>query len=95
MVAPIACHAFFEKSQFERLFRDLLFEILRCPAQFLDLISVCSPRCVTRQPLLTGFNEVFGSLVVEALRYAFTAAQLSNTVLAAQAIQHDLDLLFG
>jgi hypothetical protein len=29
-----------------------------------------------------------------ALGYAFTAAQLGNAGLAAQAVEHDLDLLF-
>ena len=51
VVAPIACHAFFEKTQFERLFRDNLFEILGLTAQFFDLIGVCSPRSVACQTL--------------------------------------------
>ncbi|MGJ8621943.1 MAG: hypothetical protein ACSHW1_04140, partial [Yoonia sp.] len=37
VVAPIACHAFFEKAEFERLFRDDFLEVLCLAAQFLDL----------------------------------------------------------
>jgi hypothetical protein len=33
--------------------------------------------------------------VIQALRDAFLAAQLSNAVLAAQPIEHDADLVFG
>ena len=58
VVAPIACHAFFEKTQFERLLGNHLLEVLCFAAQFLDLVSVRSARRVTRQPLLPGFHEV-------------------------------------
>ena len=47
VVAPIACHAFFEKSQFERLFRDDLLEVLSLPAQCLDLVRVLAARAVS------------------------------------------------
>jgi len=50
VVAPIACHAFFEQTQFERLFRDdFCFT-----AQLFDLIGVRGTRCVPSQALLPG-----------------------------------------
>ena len=42
VVAPIACHAFFEKTQFERLLRNDLFQITGLAAQFLDLVGVAA-----------------------------------------------------
>src|SRR5262249_40161777 len=38
--------------------------------------------------------ELLRPSVIEALGYAFTAARLGNAGLAAQAVEHDLDLLF-
>ncbi|CUH89777.1 hypothetical protein PH5382_03730 [Phaeobacter sp. CECT 5382] len=94
VVAPIACHAFFEKAEFKRLFRHHFLEILCLATQCFDLISVRSTCCVASKTALTGFHEVLGPFVVDALRYAFTTAQLSNAILAAQAIKDDPDLLF-
>ena len=44
--------------------------------------------------MIFSFHEVHGPFVVNALRYAFTTAQLTNADFATQAIQHDYDLLF-
>ena len=47
------------------------------------------------QPLLTGFHEVVGPFIADALRYAFTRAKLSVSVFPAQAVQNKPDLLFA
>jgi hypothetical protein len=39
-------------------------------------------------------RAVLGPFVIDALRYAFTTARLSDAVLALQAVQDDPDLLF-
>src|SRR3546814_13891704 len=44
---------------------------------------------------LAGFHELLRPGVIQALGNAFLAAQLGDAVLAAQAIQHDADLVFG
>src|SRR3546814_11988926 len=41
------------------------------------------------------FHELLRPGVIQALGNAFLAAQLGDAVLAAQAIQHDADLVFG
>ena len=67
VVAPTIVHSFFQKAPFEGLFRNHLSEILCLTAQFLDLITVCSPRCVASQTLLPSFHEVIGPFVIDAL----------------------------
>ena len=81
VVTPIPEYAFFEKTQFECLLRNHFLEILCLAAQFLHLISVCSARCISGQPLLPGLHEVLGPLVIDTLRYALTATQFGNAVL--------------
>ena len=85
---------FLSKTEFERLFRHDFLEITGFAAQLFHLVSVRRACRVTRQPLLAGFHEVLGPFVIDALRDAFTATQLSDAVFATQAIQHDPDLLF-
>lgn len=46
------------------------------------------------QSPFASFHEVLGPLVMGALGNALTAAQLSDAVFAAQAIQDDPDLIF-
>lgn len=94
VVAPIAYHAFFEQAEFKCLLRDDLFEIFSFPTQFLHLVRIWRTRRVPGQPLLTGFHEVLGPLVIDALGYPLMATQISNAVLATLAIQNDPDLLF-
>ena len=40
-------------------------------------------------------QELLGPDIIEALGDAFLAADLSDAVLAAKAVQHDPDLVFG
>jgi len=49
LVAPIVDHAFFEKAQFERLFRDHFLQITGFAAQVFDFIGCGSTGCVTGQ----------------------------------------------
>lgn len=58
-----------------------------------DLIGRCLKGCVPGQALLRCFEEFLRPAVIQAPSDALAAAQLGNTVLALQAIQHDLDLL--
>ena len=83
MVAPISQQAFFEQTEFERLLGDNFLQITRFTAQIFHLVSRRRADRIARQPPFPSFHEVLGPLVVNALRYAFTAAQLSNAVFAA------------
>ena len=94
VAVPIAQHAFFEQTEFQCLFCHHLLHVTGFAAQILHLVSVCGTRCVTCQPLLAGFRKVLRPFVVDPLRDAFAAAQLSDTVFPTQAIQDVPDLLF-
>jgi hypothetical protein len=50
---------------------------------------------ITGQAALPGFHELLRPDVVQAVGDTFLAAELSNTVIAAQAFQHDPDLVLG
>src|SRR5207244_5465935 len=52
-------------------------------------------RRVAGEPFLARLQELLRPTVVEVLIDPFLAAQLSNAVLAAQAFQHNADLLFS
>ena len=94
VVAPIAQHAFFEQTEFERVIRLYLLQFTRFKAQVLHLVGVCGTGCVASKPPLSCFHEVLRPFVVNALRDALTAAQFSDAILAPQPVQHDPDLLF-
>lgn len=53
------------------------------------------PRRVSRQPALSSLQELLRPDIIEALGDALLAADLGDAVLAAEAIQHDPDLVFG
>src|SRR5690606_26883383 len=50
---------------------------------------------VSGEAPLAGLHELLRPGVIQALGDPFLAAQLGNAVLAAQAFQHDPDLVFG
>src|SRR3546814_4629874 len=54
-----------------------------------------SAGCVSGEAPLAGLHELLRPGVIQALGDPFLAAQLGNAVLAAQAFQHDPDLVFG
>jgi hypothetical protein len=87
VVAPTVEHAFFKQSEFERLFRNNLLQITRHAAQVFDFISIGSTCRVPRQTPFSSLHEVLGPFVIDALRDAFTAAQLSDAVFAPQAVR--------
>ena len=58
-----ACHAFFKKSQFERLLRNHLFQLT---AKVFDLVNHGRIRCVPSQPSLVSLHEVFRPFVIDA-----------------------------
>src|SRR3954469_465083 len=89
---PRSC--FFKQPQFERLLSHHRLELLSLTPQILDLATGRRPRRIARQPPLAGLQELLRPSVIEALGYAFTAAQLGNAGLAAQAVENDPDLLF-
>ncbi len=62
--------------------------------QVFDFIRRCSPHRVAGQPFLAGFKEVLRPTVIEVLDDPFAAAELGDALLAAQALQHDADLIF-
>ena len=94
VVAPIACHAFFEKAEFERLFRDNFLQIFCLAAQCLDFVGIGCGGRIARKTALACLHEVLGPFVVDALRYPFAATELSNAVFPTQPNQHDPDLFF-
>jgi hypothetical protein len=94
LVAPIACHAFFEQAELERLLRYNLLQITGFTAQILYLVSRGSTRSVPRQTPFASLHEVLRPFVVNALGDALAAAQFSDAVLATKPVQHDPDLLF-
>jgi len=61
----------------------------------LDLIGARLACGVARKPLFAGLEELVGPTVVEVLSDTFLAAELRDAVFAAQAIEHNADLLLG
>src|SRR4029077_6999329 len=95
LVSPIPDHAFFEQPQFERLLGDNFLQVLRLAPKLLDLISRRSPRRVAGEPALAGLQELLRPRDIHALRDAFAPRNRRAWGLAAQAIDHNADLLFG
>src|SRR5438094_9536058 len=72
-----------------------LLELARLSLELLDLVRGRLTCRVAGEPFLTRLQELFRPTVVEVLIDPFLAAQFSNAVLAAQAFQHNADLLFS
>ena len=85
---------FFEQTVFQRRVGDAFLQGTSLRAQILDLVTGGGTHRVTGQPALAGLRELLGPSVIQALRNAYLAAQLSNAVFATQAVQHDPDLVF-
>jgi len=92
---PHCLSCFFEKAQFERLLNDNFLQIFCLAAQCIGLIGDRRARRIASKTALACSHEVIGPFEIGALRYPLAAAELGNAVLAAQAIQHDPDLLFA
>ena len=94
-LADGAGHTFFEQAVLEGQVSDDLLQGRRLTAQGLDLVGRGGPRRVSRQPALASLKELLRPDIIEALGDALLAADLGDAVLAAEAIQHDPDLVFG
>src|SRR6266446_2747556 len=93
LVSPIRDHAFFEKTQLERLLGNNFLQLSRLTTQILDLAARGRSRRIAGKPPLAGLQELLGPTVVKALGNPLAPAQFRNAVLAAQTIQHNADLL--
>src|SRR5260370_35765586 len=93
LVSPTPDHAFFEKTQFERLLGDNFLQLSRLTAQILDLAARGRPRRIAGKPPLAGLQELLGPTVVKALGNPLAPAHYRNPVLAAHAPQYDPELL--
>src|ERR1700726_1234634 len=94
LVLPIPDHVFFEQTVFERQFSDDLLQCAGLAAQVLYLVRGCCAGRIAGEPLLPGLKEVFRPAVIQILDDPFTTAQLGDALLAAEAFQHNADLLF-
>src|SRR6516225_9851787 len=94
-VLPIPENAFFEQAVFDQDLSQGLLELARLSLELLDLVRGRLTRRVAGEPFLARLQELLRPTVVQVLIDPFLAAQLSNAVLAAQAFQHDADLLFS
>ena len=57
-VAPIACHAFFEQAEFERLLCHDFLQVTGLFAQIFDFVSRGSAGRIASQSALPSFHEV-------------------------------------
>jgi hypothetical protein len=90
---PIPDHAFFEQSVLQGQIGHHLLQGRCLTPQVFDFVRRRRPRRIAGQPFLAGLEEVLRPTIIEVLDDAFAAAELGDAVLAAQAIQHDADLI--
>src|SRR5690606_35442873 len=95
VVAPIRDHAFFEQAVFQGQVGNAFLQGSGLAAQVMHFAGGRSAGCVSGEAPLAGLHELLRPGVIQALGDPFLAAQLGNAVLAAQAFQHDPDLVFG
>ena len=93
---PIPDHAFFEQAVLQGQIGHDLLQRLR-PRRRSSFTSRAGRRArrVAGQPPLAGLEELLRPAVVQARRDPLAPAELGDAVLAAQALQHDADLLLG
>src|SRR5262245_62423756 len=85
-VLPIPENAFFEQAVFDQELSQGLLELARLSLELLDLVRGGLTRRVAGEPFLARLQELLRPTVVQVLIDPFLAAQLSNAVLAAQAL---------
>src|SRR5439155_22271303 len=93
-ILPIRGHAFFEQTIFEGQLSHDLLQRAGLASQVLDLVRGRGPGRIASQSLLPGLEKVFRPAVIEVLDDPLAAAELGDTVLAAQAFQYNADLVF-
>src|SRR2546430_12579925 len=91
---PIRRHAFFEQTIFEGELGHDLLQRAGLATQVLDLVRGRGPGRIASQSLLPCLEKVFRPAVIEVLDDPLAAAELGDTVLAAQAFQYNADLVF-
>src|SRR5215469_2438883 len=90
---PRSCY--FEQPQFKRLLGNDFLQVLRLAPELLDFIGRRRTCRVSGEPALTSLEELLRPGVIHALGDALAPAQLGDRCFAAQAVEHDADLLFG
>src|SRR3954452_15763990 len=94
-VSPIRDHAFFEQPQCERLLGDNFLQLLCLTPQVFDLLRGGRSCRIPGQPALACLEELLRPAVVQAFSDPLASAQLGNAGFAANAVQHDPDLVFS
>ena len=92
---PHRQHAFFEQAVLHHQLGQQFLELMALRPQPFDLVAGRFTRGIAGQPLLARLQEVLGPAIVEVLVDPFLAAQLGHAVLAAQARDHDPDLVLS
>src|SRR5256885_16811400 len=85
---------FFEQTIFEGQLGHDLLQRAGLATQVLDLVRGRGPGRIASQSLLPCLETVFRPAVIEVLADPLAAAELGDTVLAAQAFQYNADLVF-
>jgi hypothetical protein len=91
---PIPERAFFKHAVLHQQFGHKFLELVSLRAQPLHFVAgrfACGVAC---QPLLARLQKVLRPAIIEVLVDALLAAQLSDTVFAAQTRNYDPDFLF-
>jgi len=84
---------FFEHPVLDGDLRHDLLQLAVLRAEFLDFVTGRLPTRVSSQLLLASLEEVLAPAVLQVGRDALSAAQLRDTLLSAQPLEHDPDLL--
>src|SRR3954454_1861516 len=90
---PRSC--FFEQAVLQDEIGHDLLQRARLAAQVSHLVRSRRAGRVAGQSLLAGLQELLGPAVVHRAGDTLAPTQLGDTVLTAQAFQHDADLLLG
>src|SRR5260370_20822001 len=87
-------HAVFQQTIFEGQLSHDLLQRAGFAAQVLDLVRGRGPDRIASQSLLPRLEKVFRPAIIKVLDDPLAAAELGDTVLAAQAFQYNADLVF-
>src|SRR6516165_10111625 len=91
---PIPAHAFFKQAVLQGEIGHDLLQGGGLTTKVLHLAGRRGAGRVARQPALAGLEELLGPAVIHRGGDALPATKLRDVLLAAQAFQHDADLLF-
>src|SRR5215216_2814972 len=85
---------FFEQTIFQGQFGHDFLQRAGLATQVLDLVRRRGPGGIASQSLLPRLEKVFRPAVIQVLHDPLAAAELGDTVLAAQPFQYNADLVF-